>query len=143
MAASVREGLKGASAAKPNPSELRKFGLVLGAMFAGFFGVMPLLRHHPMRLWPWPIAAALWLAALLRPSLLRYLYFAWTRLGLALGWLNTSIILTLIYALLIVPIGWLMRLFGRDRMGRRYDPAAASYRIPSHQRPAKNMERPF
>jgi len=131
-------------AAHSDRTELRKFGLVLGVLFAGCFGAVPLLRHHyPPRLWPWVIAIALWILALLRPSMLSYLYVAWTRLGWVLGWLNTRIILTLIYALLIVPLGGLMRLFGRDRMARRYDPAAASYRVPSRPRPAEDMERPF
>ena len=75
--------------------------------------------------------------------MLSCLDMAWTRLGGALGWLNTRIILTAIYGLLIVPLGIVMRLCGRDRMAHRFDQAAVSYRVISRRRPAKDMEHPF
>jgi hypothetical protein len=123
--------------------ELRSFGLVLGAMFAALFGVLPLLRHRASPSWPWILASLLWILALICPAALSYLHRGWTRLGLALGWVNTRIILTLLFAITIVPAGLMMRLFGRDRMGRKLDPDCASYRVPSRQRPDKDMERPF
>jgi hypothetical protein len=130
--------------ARPDRIELRNFGLILGALFAAFFGVLPMLRHWPaIHLWPWCVAGLLWILALLQPSMLRYLHSAWTRLGWVLGWVNTRVILTLIYALLIVPLGVVMRLFGRDRMARHLDPAAASYRSIPRQRNASDMEHPY
>ena len=75
--------------------------------------------------------------------MLRYLHSAWTRLGWVLGWVNTRVILTLIFALLIVPLGVVMRLFGRDRMARDLHPAAASYRSIPRQRNASDMEHPY
>jgi len=48
-------------------SELRNFGLVMGALFVALFGVLPLLRHRAPARWPWIVAAVLWLAALLWP----------------------------------------------------------------------------
>jgi Saxitoxin biosynthesis operon protein SxtJ len=132
-----------ADTARPTLRELRSFGLLLGAIFAALFGVVPLLRYHHGPLWPWILAGVLWIGALLRPATLRYLHSGWTKLGSALGWLNTRIILTLLFAISIVPIGLAMRLFGRDRMGRRFEPKRESYRVPNRQRPAKSMEHPF
>jgi Saxitoxin biosynthesis operon protein SxtJ len=123
--------------------ELRGFGLVLGALFAAFFGLWPLLRHHSTPLWPWVVAAVLWLFALIWPPALSYLYRGWTRLGLALGWVNTRVILTLLFAISIVPVGLIMRLCGRDRMARKLDPDCASYRVPSRRRGDKDMEHPY
>jgi hypothetical protein len=133
----------GSEAAKAGAKELRTFGLVLGALFAAFFGVWPLLRHRGTPLWPWILAGVLWLLALIWPSALSYLHRGWTRLGLALGWVNTRIILTLLFTVTIVPVGLAMRLFGRDRLGRKLDRQSASYRVPSRQRDGKDMERPF
>lgn len=133
----------GGESPKAGASELRAFGLVLGALFAAFFGILPLFRHHASPLWPWIVAAALWLTALIWPAALSYLHRGWTRLGLALGWVNTRVILTLLFTLTIVPLGLLMRLFGRDRMARRRDPSRTTYRVPSRRRPDKDMERPF
>lgn len=133
-----------AATAHTDRTELRNFGVILGALFAAFFGLLPLIRHHhALHIWPWCLAAVLWILALLRPSMLSYLYVAWTRLGWTLGWLNTRIILTVIYALLIVPIGTVMRLWGRDRMGQRFDRETTTYRVSSRSRSAKDMERPF
>ena len=123
--------------------ELRTFGLVLGALFAAFFGIWPLIRHRTSPSWPWIAAGILWILALLCPAALSYLHRGWTRLGLALGWVNTRVILTLLFAITIVPVGLVMRLLGRDRMARKLDPDCASYRVPSRQRPDKDMERPY
>ncbi len=60
------------------------------------------------------IAALLLLLAAVAPSLLRPVYRGWMRVGEALGWLNTRIILTLVFFLVVTPIGLLMRLFGRS-----------------------------
>jgi hypothetical protein len=134
---------KSGEVAPAGTKELRSFGLVLGAMFAALFGVWALLRHRPSPSWPWILASLLWILALICPAALRYLHRGWTRLGLALGWVNSRIILTLLFAITIVPAGLMMRLFGRDRMARKLDPDCASYRVPSQQRPDKDMERPF
>jgi hypothetical protein len=134
---------KSGEVAPAGTKELRSFGLVLGAMFAALFGVLPLLRHRASPSWPWILASLLWILALICPAALSYLHRGWTRLGLALGWVNSRIILTLLFAITIVPAGLMMRLFGRDRMARKLDPDCASYRVPSRQRPDKDMERPF
>ena len=134
---------EGGEGARASAKELRIFGLVLGALFAGFFGLWPLLRHGSSTLWPWITAGMLWILALICPTALSYLHRGWTRLGLALGWVNTRVILTLLYAITIVPVGLAMRLCGRDRMARKLDPGCASYRVPSRQRPDKDMERPY
>jgi hypothetical protein len=112
-------------------------------MFVLFFGVLPLLLHHWMPVWPWVVAFGLWLAAWLRPTALGNLHRGWTRLGLALGWVNTRVILTLLFAVAIVPLGFVMRVFGRDRMARKLERDSASYRVPSRNRSDKDMERPF
>jgi hypothetical protein len=143
--AQAREDSEQVTADVPQVSakDLRIFGLVLGAMFAAFFGLIPLLRHHATPRWPWILAVVLWLTALIWPAALSYLHRVWTRLGLALGWVNTRVILTLLFAVAIVPVGLVMRLMGRDRMARKLDPARPSYRVPSRRRPDQDMERPF
>jgi predicted anti-sigma-YlaC factor YlaD len=129
--------------ANASAKELRNFGLVLGALFAALFGVYPLMRHRGSSLWPWVVAGALWLFALIWPAALSYLHRGWTQLGLALGWVNTRVILTLLFAISIVPVGLVMRLCGRDRMARKLDPGSDSYRVPSRQRADKDMEHPY
>ena len=62
------------------------------------------------------IAAVLALLSAIAPSLLRPVYRGWMFIGEALGWINTRIILTLVFFLVVTPIGVMMRLFGRSPM---------------------------
>jgi hypothetical protein len=124
-------------------AELRNFGLLLGALFAGLFSAVPLLRHRTPARWPLILGAALWLSALVWPRSLTLLHGGWTRLGHALGWFNTRAILTLIFMIVITPFSFVMWVFGRDRMKRSFDPKVETYRVPSAPRKPQGMEKPF
>jgi len=128
---------------KPDTRELRNFGLLLGALFAAFFGVVPVLMGRAMHAWAWAVAAILWTAALLAPERIRYIHAGWTKVGLVLGWINTRVVLTAVFVIVVTPMGLLMRLFGRNRTRRRFEPELETYRTPSRPRPARSMERPF
>jgi hypothetical protein len=131
------------SAVKPESRQLRHFGLLLGTLSVVFFAGIPLVRHHRAPLWPWTVAITLWLAALLAPRTLSYIHAGWTRLGQVLGWINTRVILSLMYVLAIIPIGLIMKFARHDPMRREFDPALESYRIRSEQRSADHLERPY
>lgn len=64
------------------------------------------------------IAAVLLLCAAVAPSVLRPVYRVWMRIGEGLAWINTRIILTLVFFLVVTPIGIVMRLFGRSPIAR-------------------------
>lgn len=123
--------------------ELRNFGLLVGGIFALLFGALPLIRHQHPRLWPFVLCAVLWIAAVFVPALLRPVHKWWTRLGQALGWFNTRLVLSVMFFLLVVPAGLVMRLLGRDKLALRFDPEAESYRISSRQRSPQSMEKPY
>jgi hypothetical protein len=124
-------------------AELRNFGLLLGALIAAIFGLLPWLRHHSIEPWPWIAASTLWLAALAWPRILEWPPRWWMRFGQAMGWLNTRVILTLVFALAVTPFAFVLWVFGRDRMKRSFDPKSESYRVPSEKRAASSMEKPF
>jgi Saxitoxin biosynthesis operon protein SxtJ len=124
--------------------ELREFGLIVGGLFAGVFGLLlPWLHHRGFPLWPWIAAVALAGSALVRPTLLGPVFIAWTKVGHVLGWVNTRVILTLIFFTVLTPMGALMRLLGYEPMARGADPTRDSYRVPSRQITRKEFERPF
>ena len=124
--------------------ELRSFGLTMAAVIPGLFGLLlPWLSGREYRLWPWLVAAVFAAAALIMPAGLRTTHRIWMTVGHALGWVNSRILLGVIFWVLIVPAGLLMRLSGKDPMARRFDKAATSYRTPSSQRGIDQMESPF
>ena len=53
------------------------------------------------------------------PSLLKWPSAAWWKLALVLGYINSRIILTGIFVLVLVPLGLIWRLIGRDPLARR------------------------
>lgn len=127
----------------PRPRDLRRFGLIAGAIVAVLFGaLLPWLHSHPLPRWPWAVALALWIPALACSRALHAVYQAWMKIGAVLGFINTRLILGLFFYAVILPVGVLARLFGRDPMRRALDDSA-TYRIPSKASPPKHMERPF
>jgi len=123
---------------------LRNFGLVTAGLVAGVFGLaLPWLRHQEFHRWPWVLSGALILPALVWPPALRYVHWLWVRIGLVLGWINSRIILTILFFVVILPLGLLMRALGHDPVARKLDPQAPTYRVSSRKRTRESMERPF
>jgi len=123
---------------------LREFGLVTGAIVAVLFGLFfPWLLESSIPAWPWVIAAVLGLWGLVAPDSLRPVYNGWMKLGLLLSKITTPIILGVIFYLVMLPIGLVMRLFGHDPMARNFDDQAESYRVSSRKIPRENVERPY
>ena len=67
----------------------------------------------------------------------------WMALGQALGWVNTRLVLGLIFFGLVTPMALVFRLTGRDPMERALDPHATTYRVPRRPRPGAHMLRQF
>lgn len=67
----------------------------------------------------------------------------WLRLGLLLGAVNNRIILAVVFYGLLTPMGLLLRWRGNDPLRRRFEAAAASYRLPSRDRPGAHMAKPY
>jgi len=129
---------------KPEKAELRKFAYVFGGIVSLLFGlVIPLLAHKPFSLWPWYIAAISLIWGTIHPLSLWPIYIAWMKFGAIAGWINTRIILAIVFYLVIFPIGLLKRLTGKDSMARKYEKNISSYRINSEKRKSESMERPF
>lgn len=125
-------------------TEMRKFGAMMGAVIPLLFGLLlPWLLDHAYPLWPWIVAGIFWLAAAVAPGLLAPVHSAWIRLGHALGWINTRIILGLMFYTVFLVVAVLMRLLGKDPMSRKFDSKLDSYRVPSERRAPDHLEKPF
>jgi hypothetical protein len=123
---------------------LRQFALTTAAIIAALFGlVLPWLFDLALPIWPWPLAAGLALWGLAAPRSLRPVYRGWMRIGLAISRVTTPLILGLVFFMLFVPAGLVMRLTGHDPMKRRLLPEANSYRDPSNAYTPESMEKPY
>lgn len=123
---------------------LRGFAFKVGGLIAVLFGLLlPWLFGLDYRLWPWIAGGGLVLWGLLAPATLGPVYRGWMRVGLAVGWFNSRMILGIMYYLIITPTGWLMRMFGKDTMSRRLDGNVPSYRVESKVAAPSKMEKPY
>ena len=130
--------------ATPDAIALRKFGLTTGAITVVLFGVLlPWTIGHGFPLWPWIVSGILAAWALLIPATLHPVYRAWMAIGHVLGWVNSRIILGLMFYVVILPAAGIMRVFGKDPMSRRFDAKAPTYRVTSTDQSRKHLERPF
>lgn len=127
------------------PAELRKFGLTFAAAIAIAFGlVLPWLFDSAYRSWPWIVAGLIALPALAYPRALAPLYAGWRPLALGIGWVNTRLILGLVFFLVVFPFGLLARLAGKLQYTGATDADAESYRVESDtERDPRHYERPF
>ncbi|MBI5075987.1 MAG: hypothetical protein HZB62_12575 [Nitrospirae bacterium] len=125
-------------------AELRKFGLLMAAFLVAFLGLIaPWLFGVSFPVWPWIVAAVLFFFSLTYPVGIRPLYMGWMRVALVAGSLNNYLLLSLVFIVIIVPMGMLMRLSGYDPLRTKAAPDCLSFRKKSASRSIKNMERPY
>ena len=100
--------------------QLREFGLLIGFGFPIIVGwLIPSLFGHEFRVWTLCVGIAGLILGITAPRLLHFPYKGWMALGLALGWLNSHIILGLVFLLVLQPIACIMRLTGYDPLRKR------------------------
>ena len=125
--------------------ELCQFGLLFSLILVALFGVtLPWLfaAHWPS--WPWLVAGLMVTVSVVWPPGLAPVYRIWMRFGLIAGFVNTRIIMFLLYYGVFVPVALLMRLMGRDALARKLsNEEVASYRMISTKRPKDHFERPY
>lgn len=130
----------------PSKQDLKKFGLIMGLMIPLFFGLLlPIVFSKPYKLTPWIIGSIFLLSATIKPKCLKYLYIIWMYIGLVLGWVNSKIILGIIFYGIFTPISILFYLTGRDILKIKLGQNVPSYRIISEniKRSKDHMEKPY
>jgi hypothetical protein len=124
--------------------ELRSFGLTTGAIVAVLFGlVLPWIWDLGYPRWPWIFFGVLGFWALAAPASLRVVYRVWMRIGLMISKVTTPIILGVVFYLIVMPVGLLIRTIGGDPMHRRFDSSAETYRIDKQEQSTSKLENPY
>ena len=100
--------------------ELLEFGLLIGFGFPILIGwLLPALFGHEFRAWTLWIGIPGLIPGIVAPRLLHYPYKGWMALGHTLGWINSHIILGLVFVVVLQPIAYVMRLTGYDPLRKR------------------------
>lgn len=123
---------------------LRDFGLVTGGIIAGLFGLFfPWLLEVRIPAWPFVLGGTLAVWGLVHPLSLRPVYTGWMKFGLLLSRITTPLVMGIVFFLVVLPVGAVMRLAGKDPMARKLEKDRDTYRIPSQDPAGQSMERPF
>lgn len=124
-------------------NELRQFGLLVGAVFV-VIGLWPIVfREEPLRLWAIGLGGLLITCGGTFPSVLAPVHKGWMWGGHILGWINTRILLGIVFYGLVTPIGIVFRLMGKDTMRQGFAESSTTYRVARSPRPHSHMKFQF
>ena len=113
---------------KITKKQLREFGLLIGLAFPILIGwILPATAGHVFKIWTLWVGLPGLILGLTAPRLLFLPYKGWMALGYALGWVNSHLILGLVFVVVLQPTAYIMRLFGYDPL-RKQRKSSKTYR---------------
>jgi len=123
---------------------LKSFARVISLALVSVFGILlPWLRDYQWPVWPWAIAGLLMLTGMIKPDLLQGPHKVWHRFANVLGWINSRIILGLIFFVLITPVAALLRVMGKQPLKQKTQKINDSFCQPVTPRDKSHFEKPF
>ena len=94
-------------------SSNRNFGIVFFIIFL-LIGIWPILNQNEIRIWPLIISIIFLILGILNSKLLTPLNKIWFKFGLLLGNIISPIVMGLVFFLVVLPTGIIMKLLGKD-----------------------------
>jgi hypothetical protein len=86
------------------------------------------------------IAFGIGLVSIFIPPAARAIEWLWLKFALALGWVNSRILLSIIYFVFLMPIALLSRLFTKDPLLLKAKNSASLYTTRNHQYKKEDLE---
>ena len=105
--------------------------LVTGLLVIAWIFDLPLLGK---------IAIVIGLISIFIPPAARWIEWLWLKLALGLGWINSRILLSVIYFVFLMPIAWLSRLFTKDPLTLKRDSRESQFTTRNHLYTGKDLE---
>lgn len=111
---------------KSGKKELREFGLTIGAILV-ILGLVAVWRGK--NFYPYLLAVGISLIAsgLISPGILKIPQKIWMAFAVVIGFFMSRLILSILFYAVITPIGFALRIFGKDILDMRIDRNAATY----------------
>jgi hypothetical protein len=119
---------------KPKIKDLRIFGLIWTAICFGI-GFYPVVHNKSLPILPLALGFVFLIISLYFPKALKWFYIVWVKLGEAIGFVVSRVILVLVFYIVVTPIGMIMRLFGKDLLNKKSDKKSDSYWIARQEQP--------
>ncbi len=113
-------------AIKSTRKELRNFGLVVGGVLIAI-GAFLYWKDRPAHPYFLIIGGALAFAGLILPSVLKPFQKVWMGFAVVMGFFMTRVILTILYFLVLTPLGIAAKIFGKRFMELKIPKDKTSY----------------
>ena len=101
-------------------SSNRSFGVVFFVVFL-LIALYPLINDGEVRIWSLITSIIFLILGLLNSKLLNPLNKLWFKFGIILGKIISPLIMGIIFFLVVTPIGFLMRILGKDVLNLKYN----------------------
>tara|TARA_Y100001968_G_C19275841_1_gene676675 strand:+ start:437 stop:838 length:402 start_codon:yes stop_codon:yes gene_type:complete len=114
---------------QPSSKDLKEFGILISfalPIIVGF--ILPAFANEGFRVWTLYICLPTLFISFIFPKLLTPVYLIWMRSGDFLGWINSRIILGLVFLIVLQPIAFVMRVFKYNPLRKEWSKKQVSYR---------------
>jgi|TARA_B100001093_G_C26123312_1_gene715906 hypothetical protein len=98
----------------------KSFGILFFIVFL-IIGLWPLLNLNPIRIWSLIISLIFLILAFFKPEFLKPLNSIWMKFGELLGRVIAPIVMFVIFFLVVTPLSFLVRLFGKDLLNIKFN----------------------
>ena len=122
-------------------SSNRNFGLVFFIIFL-IVSLWPLTYGGSIRIWLVIISMVFLILGLMNSKMLTPLNLLWFKFGIILGAIVAPIVMGVVFFLVVTPIGFTMRIMGKDLLNKKPDKKKETYWI-NREKSAGSMKRQF
>ena len=103
-----------------NKSSNKSFGVVFFFVFL-LISIYPLINEGSLRIWSLIISLIFLILGLINSKILTPLNQIWFKLGIFLGKIISPIVMSLIFFLVVTPIGLIMRIYKKDFFNLKFN----------------------
>ena len=121
---------------KSKKSDIRKFGITIGIILMIIAGFLFWKEKESYQIFL-TVGTILFVLGILVPAVLKPIYWIWMIFATILGWMMTRVILSLLFYIIITPIGLIPRFFGKQFLELKWDKSIESY---WHYRTIKHLK---
>ena len=111
---------------KTAKKDIRSFGFTFGIIFLIIAGFLYYQEKDSFQLFIY-LAGSFSFSGIILPIVLKPAYMIWMIFAVILGWFMTRVILSLLFYLIITPIGLFLRILGKDLLDLKEQKNKKSY----------------
>jgi hypothetical protein len=105
---------------KSEKNDLRKFGITIGIVLLIITGFLFWKENESFQIFL-TIGVVLCVLGIGLPVILKPIYWIWMIFATILGWIMTRVILSLLFYVILTPIGLILRMFGKQFLELKYN----------------------